>query len=199
MPSVSVYRFLVAFSRTNNLTETYKMLKSRGWITSLTTLYGTKSKPSLQQRAVDSGYFADGKLTNKAHDVLDPYRIIQKQGNRKGSEEHAGLMKNTIEYIQDRGNFAFVLRERESFDVGELKTDIKIKGLWDYYKVTAYEIQTNAIRSEIERCIEKAKDQDTELLFVTNSAKTREEIERLTNNEYKCLKLPVSEKMGDQK
>lgn len=192
IPSVSVYRFLVAFNKTRGLTETYKMLKSRGWIKSLTTLYGTKTKPSLEQRAMDSGYFAERKLTDKARDALDPYRMINKQGNRKGSEEHTGLMKNTIEYIQDRGNFAFVLRERESFDVGELKTDVKIKGLWDYYRVTAYEIQTNAIRSEIERCIDKAKDQDTELIFVTNSTKMKEEIERLTNNQYKCLKLPVN-------
>ena len=93
--------------------------------------------------------------------------------------------------IQDKGNFAFALRERKVFDVGELKVDPKVKGLWDYYSVTAYEIQTNAIRSEIERCIEKAKEQQTELVFVTNSKKTKDEIERLTNNEYKVLRLPI--------
>ncbi len=191
IPGVSVYRFLVAFSRTNNLTEAHKMLKNRGWITSKTTIYGTPSKPSLLRRATDSGYFMDGKLTKKAQELLDSYRIIQRQGVNKGSEEHSGLMKNTIEMIQDNGNFPFVLKERESFDVGELKTDSKIKGLWDYYNVTAYEIQTNAIRSEIERCIEKASGQNTELIFVTNGSKTKEEIERLTDNKYKCLKLPV--------
>jgi GTPase SAR1 family protein len=195
IPSVSVYRLLVAFSRTNDLTGAYKVLKDKRWITSQTTIYGTKSKPSLVQRATDSGYFADGKLTQKAFAVLDPYLMIQKQGNRKGSEEHTGLMKHTIEMIQDKGNFAFALRERESFDIGELKTDPKIKGMWDYYAVTAYEIQTNAIRSEIERCIEKAKEQQTELVFVTNGNKNKEEIERLTGNEYKCLKLPANEKV----
>jgi hypothetical protein len=65
--------------------------------------------------------------------------------------------------------------------------------MWDYYNVTAYEIQTNAIQSEIHRCVEKAKEQGTELVFVTNSTKTKEEIERITNNQYKCLKLPVNE------
>lgn len=191
IPSSSVYRFLVAFDRAKDIAAAHKTLKDKGWITSLTTIYGNKSKPSLMQRATDAGYFRDGKLTGKAQDVLDPYIMIQKQGNRRGSEEHTGLMKHTIEMIQNSGNFAFVLREREGFDVGELKTDPKIKGMWDYYNVTAYEIQTNAIPSEIYRCMEKAKEQQTELIFVTNSTKTKEEIERLTNNQYGCLKLPI--------
>lgn len=93
--------------------------------------------------------------------------------------------------IKNNGNFPFVLSDRESFDIGELKTDPKIKGLWDYYNVTAYEIQTNSIKSEIFRCIEKAKEQNTNLVFVTNNTRTKEEIERLTNNQYKCLKLPA--------
>ena len=111
----------------------------------------------------------------------------------KGSEEHKGLMRHTFEMIKSNGNFPFVLSDRESFDIGELKTDPKIKGLWNFYDVTAYEIQTTAIRSEIFRCIEKAKDQNTELIFVTNSKRTKEEIERLTDNQYRCLKLPYSE------
>jgi len=193
IPSVSVYRFLVAFDRKKSLTEAYKMLKGKGWITSLTTIYGTKSKPSLEQRAMDSGYFKDGELNEKANHILQPYKMIQKQGNRKGSEEHMGLMEHTIRMIQGRGNFAFVLSEREGFDVGELKADPKMKGMWDYYSVTSYEIQTNAIKSEIFRCIEKAKEQNTELVFVTNSKKTKEEIDRLTDNQYKCLKLPAFE------
>jgi GTPase SAR1 family protein len=193
IPSVSVYRFLVAFDRTQNLTEAHNMLKSKKWITSISTLYGSRSRPSLQQRAIDGGYFAEGKLTKKAQELLDPYLMIQKQGMNKGSEEHTSLMRHTIVMIQNRGNYPFVLKEREAFDVGELKTDQKIKGMWDYYAVTAYEVQTNALQSEIYRCIEKAKAQQTELVFVTNSNKTREEIERLTNNQYKCLKLTVDE------
>ncbi len=193
IPSVSVYRFLVAFERTKSLPETYKMLQSKGWIKSQTTIYGTKSKPSLEQRAVDSGYFADGKLTQKATEVLDPYRLIARQGHRQGSEEHTGLMRHTIEMIQNDGNYAFVLKEREGFDVGELGTDVKIKGMWDYYKVTAYEIQTNAIKSEIIRCVEKARDQDTGLVFVTNSKKTQQEILQLTDKQYKCIHLPAND------
>jgi len=184
IPSVSVYRFLIAFDRTKNLTEAYKMLRAKGWITSLTTIYGNKSKPSLEQRATDSGYYSDGKLTQKAFNILEPYKMIQKQGNRKGGEEHTGLMENTIKMVQDKGNYAFVMEEREAFDVGELKVDPKIKGMWNYYDIAAYEIQTNAIKSEIDRCIEKAKEQNTELVFITNSKKTKGEIERLTENKY---------------
>ncbi len=191
IPSVSIYRFLVAFERTKNITDAHIMLKKKGWITSRTTLYGTLSKPSLQQRAIDSGYFINGKLSQKALDLLDPDKMIRKQGMNKGSEEHVGLMIETIRMIQDNGNYPFVLKERESFDVGELRTDMKIKGLWDYYNVTAYEIQTNSIKSEIDRCVEKAKDQNTELIFVTNSSRTRDEIGRLTDDKYKIMKFPV--------
>jgi hypothetical protein len=196
IPSSSVYRFLVAFARTGSQSAAFRMLKSKGWITSETTIYGNRSKPSLEHRAIDSGYFKDGKITEKTKAILSPERMIQYQGNRKGSEEHVGLMKHTIEMIQNKGNFAFVLSEREAFDVGELKTDPKIKGLWDYYAITAYEIQTNAIKSEIYRCIEKAKEQNTELVFITSSKKTKDEIERLVDNKYKCLILrPYDEKV----
>ncbi len=41
--------------------------------------------------------------------------------------------------------------------------------------------------------MEKAREQETELVFVTNGSKNKEEIERLTNNEFKCLKLPVAD------
>jgi hypothetical protein len=187
IPSASVFRFLVAFESMKNLTEAYKMLKTKGWITSLTTIYGNKSKPSLELRATDSGYFRDGNLTQKALEMLDSYVQIQKQGMNKGSEEHKGLMRHTFEMIKNNGNFPFVLSDRESFDIGELKTDPKIKGLWNFYDVTAYEIQTTGIRSEIFRCIEKAKEQNTNLVFVTNSTRTKEDIERLTDNKYKCL------------
>lgn len=71
--------------------------------------------------------------------------------------------------------------------------DGKVKGLWNYKDVVAYEIQTNAIKSEIFRCMEKAKAQNTELVFVTNSNRTKEEIESLTENKYVCLKLPAFE------
>lgn len=193
MPSVSVYRFLVAFYRTKQLTEAYKTLRSKKWITSLTTLYGDKSKPSILARAVDGGYIKDSKHTQKALKLLDQVEMVMQQRVNRGSEEHVGLMKRTIEMIQDNGNFPFVLDEREAFDVGEVRVDGKVKGLWDYKNVVAYEIQTNAIKSEIFRCIEKAKEQQTELVFVTNSAKTKEEIERLTDSKYLCLKLSIDE------
>jgi hypothetical protein len=66
------------------------------------------------------------------------------------------------------------------------------KGLWNFKDVVAYEIQTNAIKSEIFRCIDKAKAQITELIFVTNSTRTKEEIESLTEYKFTCLKLTIS-------
>jgi hypothetical protein len=161
IPSVSVYRFLVALDRSTGLTEAYKMLRSKKWLTSLTTLYGDKSKPSILARATDGGYVKEGKLTQKALLLLNPNDLVNRQGARQGSEEHKGLIKNKIRMIQDRGNFAFVLTDRDGFDVGEVCVDGKAKGLWNFKDVVAYEIQTNVIKSEIFRCIEKAKAQIT--------------------------------------
>jgi hypothetical protein len=53
------------------------------------------------------------------------------------------------------------------------------------------------LQSEIYRCMEKAKEQQTELVFVTNSNRTKDEIERLTDRQFKCLKLPVNEQFSD--
>jgi len=108
-------------------------------------------------------------------------------------------MHKTIELIQEKGNFAFTLDAKDSFDVGELEPDGKARNVWNKRALKIYEIQNNAIKSEIDRCIEKVKEQNTALVFVTNSKKTKEEIERLTENKYKCLKLPAfeTEKYGD--
>jgi hypothetical protein len=66
-----------------------------------------------------------------------------------------------------------------------------VKNFWDYGRIRAYEAQTNAIRSEIFTCMEKAKELGTELVFVTNSKRTKEEIERITENKYDYVKIQM--------
>ena len=45
LPSVAVYRFLVALYKTNNLTAAYKMLREKGWLTSKASIYGGLENP----------------------------------------------------------------------------------------------------------------------------------------------------------
>ena len=189
IPSVSVYRFLIALDRTGSEKDAIRFVKDRKWITSTSTLYGGKGQPSLAERAKDSGYLDSGKLGTKARAVVSDTSMINRQGTNKGGEEHVALMRKTIKMIQNRGNFAFVPSARDAFDIGEIWSTKDRKGRWNYSKVTAYEVQTQAIRSEIDRCMERQKQLGTELVFVTNSHKTRKEIERYTSMQYKVMIL----------
>lgn len=155
IPSVAVYRFLIALNRTGNLQGAYKLLREKGWITSKATLYGGLGKPSLLVRAQSGGYATgDGKLTERSMQIIDSERLIARQGTLSGSEEHKQLMRKTIEMIQDRGNYAFTLSDKDSFDIGEIRA--KTKSAWDTEHIAAYECQTNAIKEEIEKCVSRA-------------------------------------------
>jgi hypothetical protein len=184
IPSVAVYRFMIAIERTGSVTDAYAMLKEKGWLTSLASLYGGKSKPSILARAISSGYVSqEGKLTEKGLEVINSERIIAKQGIYSGSEEHKELMRRTIRMIQDKGNFAFTLSDKNSFDIGELKA--KMKRIWNFDELSVYECQTNAITEEISKCTERAKKRSTNIVFVTNSDETTKAIEKLTH--YPCI------------
>jgi hypothetical protein len=189
IPPVSVCRFLFALNREGSEKGAIRYVKERRWLTSLATLYGGKGKPSIMERAQDAGYVEDGKLSARGRRAMVPTNMIQTQGMNKGAEIHVALMKKTIGTVQERGNFAFVPRANDSFDVGELCPTRDRKGLWDYRKVTAYEVQTTAIRSEIERCIARSKQLGTTLVFVTNSHKVGKEIAAITEGRYKVLIL----------
>ena len=168
IPWVAVYRFMVAIARTGSITEAYGMLREKGWLTSLASLYGGKRKPSILSRAISSGYVnQEGRLTEKGNGVVNPERIIAKQGIYSGSEEHKELMRKTIRMIQDRGNFAFTLSDKDSFDVGELKA--KMRRVWDYEDIEVYECQTNALPDELNKCIERAGRLGAGMTFVASS------------------------------
>ncbi len=188
IPSVAVYRFMIAIERTKTITEAYAMLKGKGWLTSLASLYGGKSKPSILARAVSSGYVSqNGKLTEKGLEVINSERIIAKQGIYSGSEEHKQLMRKTILMIQDNGNFAFTLTDKDSFDIGELKA--KTKSSWDFENITAYECQTNAIEKELRKCIVRTKKFGANIIFVVNNSEMAILIDKMTEN--KCISLEV--------
>lgn len=184
VPSVVVYRLLVALSRTGNVKGAYRLLKEKGWVTSDTTLYGNRSKPSLLARAGNGGYIsADLKLTEKGLDVIDPARLIAGQGIYAGNEEHKELMRKTIEMVQDRSCFAFVPKEKGGFDVGELRATTRSS--WNFGSATAYECQTNAIREEIEKCIARANG--TGVTFVVPSEELKERIAEIGGREHKVV------------
>lgn len=164
-PSVAVYRFLVALSRSGSATGAYRLLRERGWLTSRATLYGGKSKPSILARAQSGGYIGmDGKMTAKGLEAIDPGTMIAGQGIYSGGEEHKELMRKTIIMIQDRGNLAFVPTEKDSFDVGEVT--VRNGNAWDFGSVTAYECQTNAMPAEIGKCVARSKRHGNRTVFV---------------------------------
>ncbi len=187
IPSVSVYRFLLAMRAMGKPSDTIGMLKEKGWVTSSRTLYGGSGVLSLAERAKADGYLTeDSVLTGKALKLVDPHLLVATQGVHAGSETHAALMRKTIEKIQNEGDFAFVLKDKDAFDVGRLHKS-REKGAWDPYLITAYEIQTNSIRSEIFQCTNKAEKKGYDLVFVTNSHKVKKEIEEITSSKYKVL------------
>ena len=160
IPDVSVFRFLLALrASAGNTTEANKMLKEKGWVKSSSTLYGSKTHPSLLQRSVAGGYTQDkGGFTKKADNILIPAFMIERQGIYKGAESHKKMMMKVIDLIHSRGNYAFVPSEKDSFDVGEIQPDKKIKGWWDYKALRIYEIQTDADKAHLEDALIRQKD-----------------------------------------
>jgi hypothetical protein len=189
LPSVTIYRFLFAlYSSNNDISNTYKLLKQKQWISSDTTIYGTKSKPSLIERTRSGNYIdANNMLTKKALDILDPKTMVAKQGMTQGSEEHKELMENIIRMIQEKGNFPFVPAQNDSFDVGEISVDTKSKQFWDYRSLKVYEAQTNSIKNEIDKCIERCRSIKAELVFATNNEKVKDAILQLTGKRFGCI------------
>jgi|GEM_PF-1570582 hypothetical protein len=194
LPSITIYRFLIAlYASGNNPTNAYKLLKQRQWIMSDTTIYGTRSKPSLLERARSHNHIdANNKPTKKALEILDPKLMAAKQGMTGGNEEHRQLMESIIKMIQERGNFPFVPIQPGSFDVGEIPVDQKTRQFWDYKSLKVYEAQTNAVKEEIEKCIERCKGIKAELIFATNSEKVSNSIVELTNKQFRCITLKES-------
>ena len=183
IPSVAVYRFMIAIERTSSITQAYAMVKEKGWLTSLASLYGGKSKPSILARAISSGYISqEGALTEKGLGVVNTERIIAKQRIYSGSEEHKDLMRKKIREVQDRGNFAFTLSSKDSFDVGELRA--KMKRLWNFDELVVYECQTNALREELEKAIEKSKKLNAQLVFVVPSEDLARAVKGAVGNGY---------------
>ena len=190
IPTVSVYRFLIAMHRAGSTAEAIRFLKEKRLITSDSTIYGGKKQPSLIERAKDGGYInEEDKLTDSALQIIDSKRIVNRQGSNKGGEDHQAIMRIIIETEQDNGNFAFALSDREAFDVGVIVPDKRTRGVWNYELIRTYEVQTTALRSEIDRCIEKSKEYNNELIFATNSLKVKREIEAMTMDRYKVLKV----------
>jgi len=184
LPSVAIYRFILALRDAGDISKAHKLLKERGWITSDTTIYGNKSKPSLLARAKAFGYVDEqGVLTDKALRVLDANRIIEKQGIYKGSEEHTELMRKTIGIIQKNGNFAFTLSAKDSFDIGELEPGQGAKNIWDMKKLRIYEIQNNIMKEEIDKSMGKARKYNGELIFVVPNQMLANKLRELTDKE----------------
>ncbi len=189
MPQVSVYRFVVSMHRNKDLTKAIAWLRKRGLITSLRTLYGGSGMDPMIDRAKRAGFIdKDNKLTLKALHIVDPSMMLKKQGEKTGGEDHVAMIKEIILTEQDKGNFAFVGGEGEGFDIWSVSTGGR-KGVWNQSRMKVFEIQTTAIRSEIDNCIKRQRARKYELIFVTNNSKTKKEIEAIVGGQFKVIKI----------
>ena len=186
MPSVPVYRFMVCLARMGDIPKAYRMLRDKSWLTSKASIYGGLGKPGILDRAKSLGYVAEtGELAAKGINVIDPDRLIEKQGVLAGGEEHKNLMKKAILAIQDGGNFAFTTSDRDGFDVGEIKA--KTRSAWDSGRLTIYECQTNAIKEEVEKSAAKAKKLNANLIFAVPTAELAKTISSEVGSGYEVM------------
>ncbi len=189
VPSVSVYLYMLAMHMAaGNVEEAGRICRERKWITSARTLYGGAGIVPIRQRLMNEGYLKGGRLTGRALETVDPDRMIEKQGEHAGSETHRMLMKKVIKELQERGEYAFVGREKESFDVVGMER-ARRKGAWDRRSIKAYEVQTNARKEEILKCIEKARGAGYGLVFVTNDRGVESGIRKIAGKGYEIRVL----------
>ena len=189
-PDVAVYRFIVALRDAGSVTAAHGFLKSSGWITSTSTLYGGRDKPSLLERAVSGRYIErEGRFLEKGSAMINPERMIEAQGIYKGSEVHKRLMAATIRLIQKDGDFAFVPEKKDGFDVGRIPVSRKVKGWWDYENITIYEVQRDADEKNIKKCMNKAKRYKAKLVIVTDSEKVEEEAREIGKGEIEAIRI----------
>jgi hypothetical protein len=92
-------------------------------------------------------------------------------------------MRKTIAMVQDKGNFAFVPKEKGGFDVGELRATTRSS--WDFGSATAYECQTNALKEEIEKCVTRANG--TGVTFVVSSKELSDRIVEIGRGKYEVI------------
>ena len=118
---------------------------------------------------------------------MDPERLIARQGVLAGSEEHKDLMRKEIRMVQDKGDFAFVDSEKDGFDVGAITA--RTRSAWDTGSLTIYECQTNAIREELEKCVDKAKRLNAELIYVVPSYGIETIVKENVGNRYNTMAL----------
>ncbi len=172
-----------------------KYLKTKGWITSDPTIYGSKDRKGVLDNLVSLGYAkVDGsgyKLTEKALWWIDA-EILVKRAKNVGSELHMQLMRKTVEKLHEE-NMLVVIPERK--DVPDLIAYPMSKGnkkyLWDDKNRKAYEIQTTARKNNV--LVNKKRNDRFKLstTWIAHDEDMLEEIERLTEGKDKYMLIMV--------
>ena len=106
--------------------------------------------------------------------------MIARQSIRAGSEEHKRMMEKVIRHIQAQGNFAFVPSNKDAPDVVMLPVHHETKGVWDFDCLCVYECQTNAIPTEIAKCVERRKAYDATLTVIVDNEEVRQQVKSVT-------------------
>ena len=73
--------------------------------------------------------------------------------------------------------------------VGEIIVNPEMKDVWDFESMNIYEIQNNAIREEIEKCVSWAKGYAASLIFVVSHNGLVTAIREITGNVPRCVNI----------
>ena len=123
--------------------EVISYIREKGWLTSPSTLYGSKgSKPGILDNVVRAG-FAKKKvigmglgedkfeLTEEGLKWVDPEKILVNQSDKLGSEEHKRLLVKTIKKLHKSNTLVLTTSEKHSFDLFGCPINRNKKWIWD--------------------------------------------------------------------
>ena len=183
VPTPKQYAGLIAIynSKESTLEEVVKYISSKGWFTSPSTLYGSKSSPGIAQQLLNRGMakLSNGRysLTETSLKWVDADMLMSNQPDKQGSEEHKRLMRRTIKRLQDSLILCVVSSEKHSFDILGIPINEKKRGLWDISQAKGYEIQTSARKDSIKMNNEKAQRWGVPMVWVSDDAEVLAKIE----------------------
>ncbi len=174
-------------SRSKTMSQIIGYIRSRGWLTSYSTLYGSNgSKPGILDTLIKAGFAQkDGEhysLTEKGLGWVDPMRILMNQSERLGSEEHRLLLVRTTELLHENNTLVLTTREKHSFDLLSYPVHEKKKWIWDQKGIKGYEAQTSARKDSVDENKGKAERWKIPLVWIANDSSILEAIKGLTNN-----------------
>jgi hypothetical protein len=175
--------------------EIVAYLQARGWITSKTTLYGTKTRPAILTTLINLNLtMMDNdkyKLTEEGRKWIMPSMIIEKaQG--LGADLHRRLIIKAIETLHETNQLVIAPEGKDMPDLMAYPMAKESKKyLWDDKNRRAYEIQTTARKENIMANRERNIKLGLPTAWITYTNEPMEEIKKLTENKDEYLLISM--------